>query len=254
VSSFHIVNPIAIAPRAVGGSDQPSFQSITRATRMLRVFTADEPELTLAELTARLGYSKPTTYRYATALRRAGLLRMTAGAYTLGPLVVELATAALSGLAVIKVADVYLSEVSAMTSQTAVLSVWDGEAPVVVRVRDNTKRMVRIIVAVGSRLPLESAQGEVFRVFTADGDAELEPELETVRRTRISYFAEVVDGVAALASPIFQGDEIVATLALVGTTVTIERGRNSMMAKTLRSTAEQITAALGFTPPEGGAR
>lgn len=220
---------------------------------MLRVFTADEPELTLAELTARLGYSKPTTYRYATALRRAGLLRMNSGAYTLGPLVVELASAALSGLAVIKVADTYLSSLSAETSQTAVLSVWDGEAPVVVRVRDNTRRMVRILVTVGSRLPLESAQGDVFLAFRADEDSGLPPELKVIRRARIAYFAEVVDGVAALAAPIFQGQEITATLALVGTTVSIERGRNSAMAKKLRATADEITAELGFVPATGRA-
>lgn len=217
---------------------------------MLRVFTADEPELTLAELTARLGYTKPTTYRYATALRRAGLLRQSGGAYTLGPLVVELATAALSGLAVIKVADSYLSAVSAETSQTAVLSVWDGEAPVVVRVRDNTRRMVRIMVTVGSRLPLESAQGKIFLAFRNGNGPGPPPDLELVRRARVAYLADVVDGLAALAAPIFQGDEIVATLALVGTTASIEKGRNSAMAKTLRATADEITAELGFAPAD----
>lgn len=215
---------------------------------MLRVFTSDEPELTLAELTARLGYSKPTTYRYARALRRAGLLRESGGTYTLGPLVVELATAALSGLAVIKVADSYLSTISAKTSQTAVISVWDGEAPVVVRVRDNTKRMVRIIVTVGARLPVESAQGKIFSAFRNGDGPDLPRELELVRRARVAYFAEVVDGVAALAAPIFQGDEIVATLALVGTTASIERGQHSAMAKTLRATADEISAELGFAP------
>jgi DNA-binding IclR family transcriptional regulator len=168
------------------------------------------------------------------------------GVYTLGPLVVELASAALSGLAVIKVADAYLSRLSAETSQTAVLSVWDGEAPVVVRVRDNTRRMVRIIVTVGSRLPLASAQGEVFVAFRSEDPPR---ELQAVRRSRTAYFAEVVGGIAALASPIFQGEGIVATLALVGTTMSIERGRNSAMAKTLRATADEISAELGVAPP-----
>ena len=41
----------------------------------------------------------------------------------------------------------------AETGQTTVLSVWDGEAPVVVRVAENPERLVRIVVAAGSRLP-----------------------------------------------------------------------------------------------------
>ena len=49
-----------------------------------------------------------------------------------------------------------------------VLSVWDGEAPVVVRVDANTGRLVRIVVATGSRLPMDSAQGRVFAAFFDD--------------------------------------------------------------------------------------
>jgi DNA-binding IclR family transcriptional regulator len=135
----------------------PAIQSVERAARMLGVFTVEHPQMTLGDLTTRMGMSKATVHRYATALRNAGLLRLTAGFYTLGPRVVELASAALAGLGVMKVAGPYLERLVAQTGQTAVLSVWDGEAPVVVRVDDNTSRLVRIIVATGSRLPMDSA-------------------------------------------------------------------------------------------------
>ena len=143
----------------VGG--RPSgFQSVARAARLLEMFTVEQPALTLSEITAELGVGKPTAHRYATALRQAGLLRLADGAYTLGPRVVELASAALAGLSVINVAGPHLERLGAETSQTAVLSVWDGEAPVVVRMQDAADgRMVRIVVATGSRLPRESARG-----------------------------------------------------------------------------------------------
>jgi IclR family pca regulon transcriptional regulator len=226
----------------------PAIQSVERAARMLGLFTAEEPRLTLAELTQRMAMSKATVHRYATALRNAGLLRAANGAYTLGPRVVELAAAALAGLAVMKVAGPYLERLVAETDETAVLSVWDGEAPVVVRVDDNTSRLVRIIVVTGSRLPPESAQGQVFRAFLEPGDPA--PELMTVREQRVAFFAEVVDGIAALAAPVFQGAEIVATMALVGTTASLETSADGKMARALREAAEHLSTELGFIEPD----
>src|SRR5919106_5841424 len=143
---------------------------------MLELFSVDEPELTLSQITSRMGLTKATAHRYATALRRAGLMRASSGVYTLGPRVVELAAAALAGLGVIRIAHPYLRRLVGETGQTTVLSVWDGEAPVVVRVAENPERLVRVVVAAGSRLPRDSAQGKVFRAFLAEenGDADLE--------------------------------------------------------------------------------
>jgi DNA-binding IclR family transcriptional regulator len=229
--------------------EAPAIQSVQRAATMLGLFTVEQPELSLSELTDRMGMSKGTVHRYATALRAAGLLRAAGGLYTLGPRVVELASAALAGLGVVKVAGPHLEQLMTESSQTAVLSVWDGEAPVVVRVAANTERLVRIVVATGSRLPFDSAQGKVFRAFlTADGGA----ELEAVRRERIAFNAQVVDGIAALAAPVFQGPEITATLALVGTTATIQTETDSPMAALLRGAAEALSAELGFVMTTGG--
>jgi DNA-binding IclR family transcriptional regulator len=226
----------------------PAIQSVERAARMLGLFTVEEPQLTLGDLTTRSGLSKGTVHRYATALRNAGLLRQHNGVYTLGPRVVELASAALEGLGVVRVAGPYLDRLVAETGETAVLSVWDGEAPVVVRVHDNTSRLVRIMVATGSRLPLDSAQGQVFRAFLdRDGG---NPELQRIRELRIAENAAVVDGIAALASPVFQGSEVAATMALVGTTASIETDPSAPMARALRAAAETLSTELGFIEPE----
>lgn len=226
----------------------PAIQSVERAALMLGLFTVDEPQLTLGDLTTRMEMSKATVHRYATALRNAGLLRLTDGFYTLGPRVVELASAALAGLGVMKVAGPYLERLVAQTGQTAVLSVWDGEAPVVVRVADNTSRLVRIIVATGSRLPLDSAQGQVFRAFMMEASA-ADPALDRVREQRIAHYAAVVDGIAALACPVFQGADIIATLALVGTTASVETEVDAPMSRALRDAAENLSTELGFVEP-----
>jgi DNA-binding IclR family transcriptional regulator len=225
----------------------PAIQSVERAARMLGLFTVEEPQLTLGELTKRMGMSKATVHRYATALRNAGLLRVTGGFYTLGPRVVELASAALAGLAVVTVAGPYLERLVVQTGETAVLSVWDGEAPVVVRVDSNTSRLVRIVVTTGSRLPSDSAQGKVFRAFMEPGNAD--PELERVRATRVAHYGAVVEGIGALAGPVFQGSEIVATLALVGTTGSIDPDPEAPLARALRDAADALSTELGFVDP-----
>jgi DNA-binding IclR family transcriptional regulator len=227
-------------------SPLPAIQSVERAARMLGLFTVDEPQLMLSDLTNRMGMSKATVHRYATALRNAGLLRFTGGYYTLGPRVVELASAALAGLAVMKVAGPYLERLVAKTDETAVLSVWDGEAPVVVRVDANTSRLVRIVVTTGSRLPPDSAQGQIFRAFMEPPATH--PDLDRVREERLAHYAAVVEGIAALAAPVFQGEEIIATIALVGTTSSIEAGGE--MAALLRDAAENLSTELGFVEPE----
>lgn len=223
----------------------PVNQSVERAAQLLGLFSVDEPELTLAEITARLATSKATAHRYATALRQAGLLRWNNGAYTLGPRIVELAATALAGLRIIKVAGPYLERLVAEVNETAVLSIWDGAAPVVVRVDDNTDRLVRINVRTGSRLPLDSAQGKIFRAF---GDRD--PELQDVREAGIAFNERVVEGIGALAAPVFQGDEIVAAMALVGTSASVRADAASSAAEALRSAAAGLSAELGFLPPE----
>ena len=225
-------------------SEAPVNQSVERAARMLGLFSVDEPELTLSELTSRVGLTKATAHRYATALRRAGLLRTSNGVYSLGPRVVELAAAALAGLGVIRVAEPYMLRLVAETGQTTVLSVWDGEAPVVVRVAENPERLVRVVVAAGSRLPRDSAQGKVFRAFLSEENGD--PDLEAVRLDRLAANAVVVEGVTAVAAPVFQGEEIVATLALVGTSATIHAEPGSAMATALRDVASGLSTELGF--------
>ena len=225
----------------------PINQSVERAARLLSLFSVEEPELTLAELQARLGTSKATAHRYATALRRAGLLRVSGGGYTLGPRVVELAATALAGLRIVKIAGPYLERLVAELNETAVLSVWDGDAPVVVRVDDNTDRLVRINVRTGARLPLDSAQGKIFRAHLGAPDDE---EAIAVREAGIAFNARTVEGIAALAAPVFQGDEVVATMALVGTTASITPGVDGAAAARLRDLAAALSAELGFLPTE----
>jgi DNA-binding IclR family transcriptional regulator len=238
---------------AAAGDAPPINQSVERAAAILSFFTVDEPELTLAQLTLRLGASKATTHRYTMALRRVGLLRYDRSrtVYTLGPRIVELATSALAGLRIIKVAGPYMERLVDEVNETVVLSIWDGEAPVVVRVDDNTDRLVRINVRTGSRLPAEtSAQGKVFAAFSGGGGE----EGARIRAVGMSSNAMVVEGICAIAVPVFQGEELAAAMAIVGTTASVQTDPKARMCVALRETASALSTELGFVqyPPTEG--
>jgi DNA-binding IclR family transcriptional regulator len=257
------VSQAVVAPR----SGTPLNRSIERAARLLGLFTPERPELSLSELTGLMQTSKASTHRYALALRRAGLLRYDAAQqlYTLGPRVVELAASALAGLRIIQIAGPHMQRLVARANETVVLSVWDGESPVVVRVEDTTDRIVRIVVRTGTRLPAASAQGKVFAAFASDaeparrGQAEAggngssrnglsEAELADVRSRRIAVNSQVVEGIRAIATPVFQNTELVAAMALVGTTASIPEDPESALGAMLRDAAGVLSAELGFLP------
>jgi DNA-binding IclR family transcriptional regulator len=238
-------------------SDAPVNQSVERAVRLLGLFSAEEPELTLAQITGRLGTSKATTHRYTLVLRQVGLLRYDAGAgvYSLGPRIVELAATALAGLRITKVAGPTMERLVSELNETVVLSIWDGDAPVVVRVDDNTDRLVRIIVRTGARLPrATSAQGKIFLAFGTDDDEDLPaPERAAILEHRVAVNSQVVDGIRAIATPVFQGDDLVAAMAVVGTIASLPNEPDSLTAKRLRAAAEGLSAELGFSIEERSA-
>jgi DNA-binding IclR family transcriptional regulator len=229
-------------------TEAPINQSVERAVQMLGFFTADEPELTLAQLTKRLGTSRATTHRYAMALRRVGLLRYDshAGTHSLGPRIVELAATALSGLRIIRIAGPHMERLAADLNETVVLSIWDGDSPIVVRVDDNTDRVVHIVVRTGSRLErTTSAQGKVFLTFSGQGD-ELGKEQDRVRQTRIAINTQTSDGIRAIATPIFQDRDCVAAMAVVGTIANLPAKESAPLCLRLRETADILSAELGF--------
>jgi IclR family pca regulon transcriptional regulator len=233
---------------------------VERAASLLAFFTVGRPRLTLTEITARLGVSKATAHRYAMVLRRVNLLRYdrSAGNYTLGPQVLTLAAAARAGLPIISLAGPLMEQLVREVNETAVLSVWDGEAPVVVRVDDSTERLIRVSVRAGSRLSARSsAQGRVFSAFLPPGELpdmsdedledaqQLEKELRIIREMGIAINSPEIHGVRTIAAPVFSDGIVVAVMALIGTTATLSDDVSSSAAKALKRRAAQLTEQFG---------
>jgi DNA-binding IclR family transcriptional regulator len=237
----------------------PTIQTVQRAALILNAFTVSKPHLSLNEITAHLGASKATAHRYTKALRAANLLRYDerTALYSLGPQVLTLAATARAGLPIVTTAEPFMERLVKRCDETVVLSVWDGEGAVVVRCADNTDQLVRISVRPGSRLDLTtSAQGRVFCAFLPDDQVpslprvlrrqpELRKELELIRTYGVSTNSPTINGVRTLAAPVFEGESLTATLAIIGTTVRIPDAIDSQLARTLIEVAGELSAALG---------
>ncbi|WP_067176010.1 IclR family transcriptional regulator [Microtetraspora niveoalba] len=237
----------------------PAIQTVQRAALILSAFTVSRPQLSLNELTASLGTSKATAHRYTKALRESNLLRYDEreALYSLGPQILTLSAAARAGMPVIGIAGPYMQRLVREIDETVVLSVWDGDSAVVVRVDDNTDRIIRVSVRTGTRLSrTESAQGRVFCAFLPEGEVpglaaeleaspELRRELERIREEMISANTPSVNGVRTIAAPVFRDRIPIATMAVVATTDSVPPGSGSPAAEALKRVTAQITAELG---------
>src|SRR5690606_31034372 len=75
----------------IEGGGMSERNSLERMLGILAVFDEAHPEWTPEQLMRRLGYSRPTLYRYLKTLKEAGLVvSINQAAYTLGPKIVEL--------------------------------------------------------------------------------------------------------------------------------------------------------------------
>lgn len=232
-----------------------TIQSVERAARLLALFTSQRPQLSLAEMCEGFGFGKATTHRYAMSLRRAELLKYDASTnlYSVGPRAISLAGAAVAGVPMLSAAAVYMRRLSEAVEETVALSVWDGEAPVVVHVASPASRTIHAAVRVGVRLAEGMAQYKVFHAFGPDdlrikASAATRAELEKVRDTEVAFATG--QGWRAAACPVFDGRGLAACLAIIGVADRISDDPESQACMALRTAArelsEEITLGLGL--------
>ncbi|MGH8893122.1 MAG: IclR family transcriptional regulator [Actinomycetes bacterium] len=237
-------------------------QAIGRCAQVLRLFSTTQRSLRIADVAAELGLQRTTAHRYLSSMARVSLLeRGPEGTYSLGPLLVQLGTVALRSLRVLEIADPHVQRLANEADETAVLAVWGGLGPVVARVHESADRLVNIVVRVGSPLPLEAAQSQVFLAFLNDPATErrllsqlpdsrrreTQRHIETARRDGYLLSSEVIQGIRAIAAPVFDGHrQICATLALVGTVNGIPDDPGSSLVSALVHTAKELSRELGY--------
>jgi DNA-binding IclR family transcriptional regulator len=212
-----------------------------RALALLASFRAEQPELTLTELSRRSGLPLTTTHRLANELVAGGALERVDGRYRIGLWLWEIASLAPRGLGLREAAMPFLEDVYEATRQNvqlAVLTIESGAAAVVYLERLAPRNAVSVVTRVGGRMPVHATA--VGRVLLAHGPPELQeavlgrpmqrfttatetdPEelrrvLAQVRRTGVAITQQQIELVSlSVAAPIRGPDgEVVAAISVV---------------------------------------
>lgn len=127
-------------------------RSLERGLAVIRAFDAEHPELTLAQVAERTGMSRASARRFLHTLAHLGYVQVEGRAFRLGPQVLSLGYAYLSGQTLKQVAEVPLRELSARLGESVSLSVLDG-AEIVYLARVAAQRIMAVDISVGTRLP-----------------------------------------------------------------------------------------------------
>jgi DNA-binding IclR family transcriptional regulator len=127
-----------------------------RLLGVLAAFTAEQPELTLTQLSRRTGLPMGTVHRITGDLVAWGALeREDRGPFRIGLRLWEIASLAPRGLGLREVAMPFLEDLAEATRQNVQLAVLDGHEAVYVE-RLSSRGAVGVVSRVGGRLPLHA--------------------------------------------------------------------------------------------------
>ena len=248
--------------------DRPVVESVLRATRLLECFRRGEPELTLAELVRRGGYSKTTTYRLLTTLEVAGWLeRAPGGAFRLTIQPFQIGSILLDSLELRREAPPIMRRLSQQCGEAVYLTIPAGPCAVCVERVDHGDGVRVMDLNVGGSQPLNL--GAAPRALLAFNERALLPQLlragleartpysiatpdalrvdlaETRRRGYSISHDDATVGVSAIGAPVFDvHEQAVASISVGGLSERIIPPRTHHVAALLQA-AWEISARLG---------
>jgi IclR family transcriptional regulator, KDG regulon repressor len=259
---------------AIAKHDEPArtrSQSTERAALVLACFSAEEPRLSLAELSARLELSQSTVFRYVAALQSAGLLeRDERGGYRLGLRVVELAGIAVNQIEVRKHA---LDEMEVLRAELNLLVnlgvLFEGDVMhIAASVPDGWprwyttlgRRAVAHCTTLGKVMlaykPWDQVQATIerygWRPYTPNSIQDfgrLQAELEQIHRQGYAIDNEERRiGSICLGVPIrdYSGS-VVAALSISGTTESLGAERQAQVLPRLHTVGGRISFRMGYS-------
>jgi DNA-binding IclR family transcriptional regulator len=240
-----------------------SVRAVDRALDILLAFTANDYELTVAELLKRVDLSRPTLYRMLYTLEQKGFL-VSAGdpqRFRLGPSVAHLAHVWTSSLDIGAVAQPMLRRIWETTGETVALFVPQGAYRLCVAELPSVQPLsFKRGVGYRERLAV-GASGRAILAYTPYTRAELEEltqglkvnltqyqrDLELTRqRGYATSRDELILGAVAVATPFFQGENQTAgSIGVFGPSARLDEGRVEELGRLLVKESKLLSTELG---------
>lgn len=167
--------------------DEPTgtyVRSLARGLSVIRAFSEDRPELTLAEVARETGLTRSAARRSLLTLVEIGYVAVDERSFRLTPRVLELGYAYLSSSGLPELAQPHLEQLSATIGESSSVSVLDGNEVVYVA-RVATSRIMRVNIAIGTRFPAwVTSMGRA--LLSGHDDQTLREVLETSDRDQLT--------------------------------------------------------------------
>ncbi len=240
--------------------------SVKKAMDLLKLFTAEQPELGLTELSSHMELHKSSIYRIMSTLAAAGFVEkdQVTNKYRLGLIFLELANHVLSRYDFRERVKPYLVELAQKTGEIIHLSILDG-ADIIYLDKKGQAQTLTVATKIGERSPAYcSAMGKALlagltrqelkkrlgqgslKKMTANTIVEmgrLAAELEKVKHQGFAIDdEEAFTGISCVAAPLKRTDG--AVIAAISATVPKQRmGKERMgeMSKLVKETAQLIS-------------
>lgn len=226
---------------------------------------------TLSQLSEASATPKSSLLALLRALTQSGFLQLRGGRYVIGPESVKLASSIVSHRRFPDVAMPVVDALSDATGESALLAQLATDTPAAVYVYvAHSKNALRFMADVGSREQLyASSVGRVLLAFqskewredylrrtalepitgkTVRTKGDLRRIVDAVRRDQVATsLEETIEGVAGIASPIFdKGGNVLAGL-VIGAPVTRVQARIPLIERMVKDAAEEISRLMGYT-------
>lgn len=245
--------------------------TVQRTIDVLFVFMSDQVEWSLAELAQAVNLPKTTVFREVVNLEVRGLVEQdpTTGKYRLGLRLFELGMYAWRNVDLRAVARPYLEELSRRTGESITLGILSEDEVLYLDKVDSAKvlraasslgqRRLPHCTAVGKVLLADLSDYEVARIAQEKGLAprtaatitnldDLRTELARIRHEGYSVdLGEFEEGLCCVATPILDGaGKVAAAIGVAGPLVRFDAETRQQLIKVMQSTAEEISARLGY--------
>ena len=239
---------------------------------LLKAFTFDEPEMTLAKLTKKVGLHPATCYRILQALVQEGFLTQDAEstAYSLGIHLIRLGEVARQTLDLSRVAMPHAEKLAKRWGETTNVDILDNELNVVTILHIPSTFLVATIPHYDQPLPphctstgkvfmahlppnsLEQVLGKGLETKTTKTITEHEKLLEELDKVRSQGYATNIEeleiGLIALGAPIFDvSGKVIASISMGGPTTRITEPRIPEIAESIIQAARDISIELGYS-------
>lgn len=241
-----------------------SIRAVERALAVLSCFNNQTPELTLTQISERIGINKSTVHRLLATLERSQFLErdLLTGIYRPGNRLLQLAHLALENNDLRRLAIPFLRLLCELHRENVNLSILDGTDVVYLDVIESPQR-VKLAAMTGQRLPAFcTASGKAILAYMPE-EAVLQllsrgltqytqrtltspaAIMEDAHRSREQGFAiseqEFEDGINAIAAPIFNSKhQPLASISVAGPAYRLSRERMVEISPSVMDTANKI--------------